>query len=164
METTPYRTQGTAVPVTTHTTPLSSQQQQLQRDVPVQGRRVSQLSGEQPAASQPPPAARFPPPFPPSRVSPSTFADSSLCVYLFVRPSLGARLRDALHMGGGHQEGKEIADAGEQMIGSVKKQAEHVYHAACDACHNVSGGRRRGGERKRETGRESVAVSWREAG
>jgi hypothetical protein len=35
----------------------------------------------------------------------------------------------------GRREGKEIADAGEQMIGSVKKQAEHVYHAACDACH-----------------------------
>lgn len=62
-------------------------------------------------------------------------------------------------MGGGHQEGKEIADAGEQMIGSVKKQAEHVYHAACDACHNVSEGRGRERGTEREEGREPVAES-----
>ena len=158
METTPYRTQGTAVPVTTHTTP-SSAQQQLQRDVPGQGRRVSQLSGEPPAASQPASQSPLASRLSSRRVSPSTFADSSLCVYLFVRPSLGARLRDALHMGGGHQEGKEIADAGEQMIGSVKKQAEHVYHAACDACHNVSEGRGRERGTEREEGREPVAES-----
>ena len=35
-------------------------------------------------------------------------------------------------------EGKDVAEGAEQVLHEVKKKGEQVYHAACDACHNVS--------------------------